>query len=70
MPGSPVPLHRHPPVRTGPAAGRQAAVLTGMRFLAALLVFAFHTTFQTRFIGGDPGDALSDCFANAGFYGG
>jgi peptidoglycan/LPS O-acetylase OafA/YrhL len=40
-----------------------------MRFLAALLVFAFHTTFQTRFFGGGVGDTLGGIFANAGFYG-
>ncbi|MFF3072542.1 acyltransferase family protein [Kitasatospora sp. NPDC057904] len=43
--------------------------LTGMRFIAALLVFAFHTTWQTRFIPGGAGDTLSTVFANAGFYG-
>ncbi|MYS36954.1 peptidoglycan/LPS O-acetylase OafA/YrhL [Streptomyces sp. KhCrAH-43] len=68
MPGSPVPSTATPSAPDRPRAARLPS-LTGMRFLAALLVFAFHTTFQTRFIGGDPGDALSDCFANAGFYG-
>ncbi|WP_316784255.1 acyltransferase family protein [Streptomyces sasae] len=43
--------------------------LTGMRFVAALLVFAFHTTWQTRFVTGRTGDGLYDVFANAGFYG-
>lgn len=43
--------------------------LTGMRFLAALLVFAFHTTWQTRFVEGGAGDVLGDVFANAGFVG-
>ncbi len=43
--------------------------LTGLRFLAALLVFTFHTTWQTRFIEGTAGDALGSVFGNAGFYG-
>ncbi|MEV5658328.1 acyltransferase [Streptomyces sp. NPDC052291] len=68
MPGSPVPSTATPSAPDRPRAAMLPS-LTGMRFLAALLVFAFHTTFQTRFIGGDLGDALSDCFANAGFYG-
>ncbi|MEW2124219.1 acyltransferase [Streptomyces sp. NPDC007259] len=68
MPGSPVPSTASPSAPDRPRAARLPS-LTGMRFLAALLVFAFHTTFQTRFIGGGFGDTLSDCFANAGFYG-
>ncbi|SEE24328.1 Peptidoglycan/LPS O-acetylase OafA/YrhL, contains acyltransferase and SGNH-hydrolase domains [Streptomyces sp. 2131.1] len=68
MPGSPVPSTATPSAPDRPRAARLPS-LTGMRFLAALLVFAFHTTFQTRFIGGGLGDTLSDCFANAGFYG-
>ncbi|WP_405861130.1 acyltransferase [Streptomyces sp. NBC_00090] len=43
--------------------------LTGLRFVAALLVFAFHTTWQTRYVTGSGGEALGDVFANAGFYG-
>ncbi|MFE3287656.1 acyltransferase family protein, partial [Streptomyces sp. NPDC059233] len=43
--------------------------LTGLRFIAALLVFAFHTTWQTRFIGGSAGQTLGDVFDHAGFYG-
>ncbi|MET7433369.1 acyltransferase [Streptomyces flaveolus] len=43
--------------------------LTGMRFIAALLVFAFHTTWQTSFVAGGGGRFLGDVFANAGFYG-
>ncbi|MFD3533743.1 acyltransferase family protein [Streptomyces sp. NPDC058664] len=43
--------------------------LTGLRFVAALLVFAFHTTWQTAYVGGSGGEALGDVFANAGFYG-
>ncbi|MEV7816947.1 acyltransferase [Streptomyces flaveolus] len=43
--------------------------LTGMRFIAALLVFAFHTTWQTSFVAGGGGRLLGDVFANAGFYG-
>ncbi|MFE5208778.1 acyltransferase family protein [Streptomyces sp. NPDC056600] len=43
--------------------------LTGMRFVAALLVFAFHTTWQTAYVAGTGGDVLGDVFANAGFYG-
>ncbi|MEU6882660.1 acyltransferase [Streptomyces sp. NPDC046712] len=43
--------------------------LTGLRFVAALLVFAFHTTWQTRYVTGSGGEALGDAFANAGFYG-
>ncbi|MGW1752474.1 acyltransferase family protein [Streptomyces sp. NPDC002092] len=58
MPGAPA----HPKVSRLPS-------LTGMRFIAALLVFAFHTTWQTRFVDGRGGDALGDVFANAGFYG-
>lgn len=54
-----------------PAAPRASRLpsLTGLRFIAALLVFFFHTTWQTRFVGGSGGDALGDVFANAGFYG-
>ncbi|MFD5322372.1 acyltransferase family protein [Streptomyces sp. NPDC127092] len=43
--------------------------LTGLRFVAALLVFAFHATWQTAYVGGSGGEALGDVFANAGFYG-
>jgi peptidoglycan/LPS O-acetylase OafA/YrhL len=43
--------------------------LTGMRFVAAFLVFAFHVSFQTRFISGGTGDFLSTAVAKAGFYG-
>ncbi|MER5873498.1 acyltransferase [Streptomyces sp. NPDC002044] len=54
-----------------PAAPRASRLpsLTGLRFIAALLVFLFHTTWQTRFVGGSGGDALGEVFANAGFYG-
>lgn len=68
MPGSPAPSTPPPPVPDLPRAARLPS-LTGMRFLAALLVFAFHTTFQTRFFEGRLGDTLGDTFANAGFYG-
>ncbi|MEU9609691.1 acyltransferase [Streptomyces sp. NPDC048057] len=41
-----------------------------MRFVAALLVFAFHVTFpQTGFYGGEAGDLLGTLAAKAGFYG-
>ncbi|MGW4161930.1 acyltransferase family protein [Streptomyces sp. NPDC004788] len=43
--------------------------LTGLRFVAALLVFAFHATWQTAYVGGSVGEALGDVFAHAGFYG-
>ncbi|WP_214103110.1 acyltransferase family protein [Acrocarpospora catenulata] len=49
--------------------GARLPSLTGLRFIAALLVFAFHTTWQTRFIDGAAGDALGTVFDNAGFYG-
>lgn len=68
MPGTPAPSTPPPPVPDLPRAARLPS-LTGMRFLAALLVFAFHTTFQTRFFEGGLGDRLGDTFANAGFYG-
>lgn len=58
MPGAP----GHPTVSRLPS-------LTGMRFIAALLVFAFHTTWQTSFVAGGGGRFLGDVFANAGFYG-
>ncbi|MFJ8017163.1 acyltransferase family protein [Streptomyces sp. NPDC096339] len=54
-----------------PAPPRAARLqsLTGLRFLAALLVFLFHTTWQTRFVEGAAGEALGDVFAHAGFHG-
>ncbi|MFJ6217181.1 acyltransferase family protein [Streptomyces sp. NPDC092296] len=64
MPGAPAAA----PAPERPGLARLPS-LTGMRFIAALLVFAFHTTFQTRFLTGRTGDALSDVFGNAGFYG-
>ncbi|NAS26979.1 acyltransferase family protein [Herbidospora sp. NEAU-GS84] len=42
--------------------GARLPSLTGLRFLAALLVFAFHTTWQTRFVD-------TPVFESAGFYG-
>ncbi|MEV6355657.1 acyltransferase family protein [Streptomyces hydrogenans] len=56
-----------PPV-AAPRASRLPS-LTGLRFVAALLVFAFHTTWQTAYVSGAGGEALGDVFANAGFYG-
>ncbi|MFC9295713.1 acyltransferase family protein [Streptomyces sp. NPDC057011] len=52
-----------------PSHASRLPSLTGLRFIAALLVFAFHTTWQTRFIGGSTGKTLGDLFGNAGFYG-
>jgi peptidoglycan/LPS O-acetylase OafA/YrhL len=43
--------------------------LTGLRFIAALLVFALHTTYQSSYITGPVGDALGNVFARSGFYG-
>ncbi|MFH8347406.1 acyltransferase family protein [Streptomyces sp. NPDC018045] len=43
--------------------------LTGLRFVAALLVFAFHATWRSNYITGSTGDALGKVFANAGSYG-
>ena len=42
--------------------GARLPSLTGLRFLAALLVFAFHTTWQTKFVD-------TPVFESAGFYG-
>ncbi|MBT2442550.1 acyltransferase [Streptomyces sp. ISL-36] len=58
-----------PPPPSAPSHASRLPSLTGLRFIAALLVFAFHTTWQTRFVGGSGGEALGDVFANAGFYG-
>ncbi|MEU0990953.1 acyltransferase [Streptomyces sp. NPDC005953] len=55
-----------PPTRPGAV---RLPSLTGLRFIAALLVFAFHTTWQTRYVEGEVADPLADAFANAGFYG-
>ncbi|MEU1183206.1 acyltransferase [Streptomyces sp. NPDC005820] len=52
------------------AAARKLPSLTGLRFIAAFLVFAFHVTFlPSRYIGGGLGDSLGDILAKAGFYG-
>ncbi|MFJ9619728.1 acyltransferase family protein [Streptomyces noursei] len=40
-----------------------------MRFIAALLVFAFHATGRSNYITGSLGEVLRKVFANAGFYG-
>jgi len=40
--------------------------LTGMRIVAALMVFACHVFLETRFFGGRTGNALSDVFGRAG----
>jgi peptidoglycan/LPS O-acetylase OafA/YrhL len=42
--------------------------LTGLRFIAAMLVFALHATFQTSYIGGPFGHALGEIFARSGYY--
>ncbi|MFD5654880.1 acyltransferase family protein [Streptomyces sp. NPDC127039] len=52
------------------ATARKLPSLTGLRFIAAFLVFAFHVTFlPSRYIGGGLGDSLGDILAKAGFYG-
>ncbi|WP_241779893.1 acyltransferase family protein [Streptomyces natalensis] len=43
--------------------------LTGLRFIAALLVFAFHATWRSNYITGSAGEVLGKVFANAGSYG-
>ncbi|WP_345623595.1 acyltransferase [Streptomyces ziwulingensis] len=43
--------------------------LTGLRFIAALLVFAFHATAQGRYLGGSVGEGLEKIFVSAGSYG-
>lgn len=45
---------------------RNLPSLTGMRIVAALMVFACHVFLETRFFGGGTGDALSDVFGRAG----
>ncbi|GAA1522212.1 acyltransferase [Sphaerisporangium rubeum] len=49
--------------------GARLPSLTGLRFAAALLVFAFHSTWQHTFIDGAAGDVLGSVFGHAGFYG-
>ncbi|WJY37088.1 acyltransferase [Streptomyces sp. P9-2B-2] len=43
--------------------------LTGLRFIAALLVFAFHATWQGKYISGSAGEVLGKIFANSGSFG-
>ncbi|MER5934862.1 acyltransferase [Streptomyces sp. NPDC002054] len=43
--------------------------LTGLRFIAALMVFALHVTYQNTYISGSAGKTLQDVFARSGFYG-
>ncbi|QDQ11398.1 acyltransferase family protein [Streptomyces spectabilis] len=43
--------------------------LTGLRFVAALMVFATHVVWYTRLIPGDTGADLRDAFALSGSYG-
>jgi peptidoglycan/LPS O-acetylase OafA/YrhL len=70
MPDSPTAAGAARTVSDDPRAARKLPSLTGLRFVAAFLVFAFHATFlPSRYIGGGLGETLGDILAKAGFYG-
>lgn len=60
----------HEPTSTLPGTTRRLDALTGLRFYAALLVFAFHISLSRFFIGDAPAvEPLQFIFKNGGWFG-
>jgi peptidoglycan/LPS O-acetylase OafA/YrhL len=69
-PTGPVTLTEHP--TNDPSGSRPPATLdtlTGLRFVAALLVFLYHSFVEVRFVSGDTGEWLDSVMDRGGSYG-